>query len=90
MTKEEKIYIYIFIYVERERKRERTRECGQGGRKRQGEVGWGRECGRAGRVGLRVKKGKEEVKTKLKGKIFIQHRPQHQSKSSDERTAVKS
>lgn len=71
MTKEEKIYIYIYIC--RERERERGQECGQGGRKRQGR-GEGRgECGRAGRVGERVKKGKEEVKTKLKGKIFIQH-----------------
>lgn len=31
-----------------------------------------REGGETGR-GFRVKKGKEEVKTKLKGKIFIQH-----------------
>lgn len=40
-----------------------------------------------GGVGLRVKKGKEEVKTKLKG--LYSTRPQHQSKSSDERTPVK-
>lgn len=33
----------------------------------------GDSCGRAGRVGWRVKKGKEEIKTKFKGKIFIQH-----------------
>lgn len=50
---------------------------GKGGRgRRKGEgsgiVGGGAEGG-AGRVGLRVKTGKEEVKTKLKGKIFIQH-----------------
>lgn len=67
MTKEEKIYIYIFIYVERERKG--NKRVGGEGRGRASGIREGGETG----GGLRVKKGKEEVKTKLKGKIFIQH-----------------
>lgn len=67
-----KRFIYIFIYVEREREREDKRIwAGEG--KRQGRLGRVRSVAGGRRVGLRVKKGKEEVKTKSKGKIFIQH-----------------
>ena len=49
---------------------------GKGGEEEEGWEGSGivgSGVGGTGRVGLRVKTGKEEVKTKLKGKIFIQH-----------------
>lgn len=72
MTKEEKIYIYIYICREREKEREDKRVWARG-EEEGGRVGSGSVGGGTGRVGLRVKKGKEEVKTKLKGKIFIQH-----------------
>ena len=68
-----KRFIYIFIYVERERERERTRVWVRGRRRVGGVWGCGEQGRGTGRVGLGVKTGKEEVKTKLKGKIFIQH-----------------
>lgn len=72
-----KRFIYIFIYVEREREKEREdKSVGKGGEEEEGWEGSGivgSGVGGTGRVGLRVKTGKEEVKTKLKGKIFIQH-----------------
>lgn len=92
MTKEEKIYIYIYICREREREKEKRGQesVGKGegrGRGRSGRVG---DCGKAGTVGWRVKKGKEKLKRNQKEKYLYSTRPQHQSKSSDERTAVKS
>lgn len=88
MTKEEKIYIYIFIYVEREKEREDKRVWGRGRKRRAGQVGSGLWEG--GRVGLKVKKGRKKLKQNQKEKYLYSTRPQHQSKSSDERTAVKS
>lgn len=80
------LYIYIFIYVEREKKR---KSVGGGGEE---EVrGGGGECWGAGRIRCRMKKVKKEVQNKIKKeKSLYSTRPQHQSKSSDERTAVKS
>lgn len=71
MTKEEKIYIYIFIYVEREKEREDKRVWGRG-EEEAGRSGGVRTVG--GRESwVKGQEGQEEVKTKSKGKIFIQH-----------------
>lgn len=85
MTKEEKIYIYIFIYVEREKERGNKRVRGGLGRGRASGI---RE-GRGTRRGLRVKKGKEEVKIKREN---IYTAPDHSIslKAWMRKTAVKS
>lgn len=84
MTKEEKIYIYIFIYVERERKGNK-RVWGEG-RVRASGIREGGETGRGG--GQR--RGRKKLKQNQKEKYLYSTRPQHQSKSLDEKTAVKS
>lgn len=61
--------LYIYIYICRERERKGNKRVWGEGRGRASGIREGGETG----GGLRVKKGKEEVKTKLKGKIFIQH-----------------
>lgn len=76
MTKEEKIFIYIYICRERERERKRGQESvGKGEGRGRGRLGGVGECGRAGTVGWRVKKGKEKLKQNQKEKYLYSTRP---------------
>lgn len=64
--------LYIYIYICRERERERGQESVGKGEEEAGRSGGVRTVG--GRESwVKGEEGQEEVKTKSKGKIFIQH-----------------